>query len=153
MQVRIKPKNYGPLTVQSDDATTLVFETEAGHHAQGALAPAANAMSPSDLMLAALANCITISMRMAAQQMALELGALTVAATATKATDLPNRFGRFEVVVRTSGTVDASRMDALLRRTKDICTVSNTLGAEVVVQLNPEHVVAQPPQLATPSNR
>ncbi len=137
MQVKIKPKTYGPLTVQSVDGTTLAFETEAGHRAPAALVPAADAMSPSDLMLAALANCIAISMRMAAQQMALELGALDVSATATKATDLPNRFGRFDVVVRTSVAVDASRSDELLRRTKDICTVSNTLGAEVTLRLNP----------------
>lgn len=137
MQVKIKPKTYGPLTVQSADGTTLAFETEAGHRAQAALAPAANAMSPSDLMLAALANCIAISMRMAAQQMALELGALDLSATATKATDLPNRFGRFDVIVRTANAVDTARRDELLRRTKDICTVSNTLGAEVVLRLNP----------------
>ena len=137
MLVKIKPKTYGPLTVQSADGTTLVFETEAGHRAHAALAPAANAMSPADLMLAALANCIAISIRMAAQQMALELGALDVSVTATKATDLPNRIGRFNVAVRTSAAVDAGRYDELLRRTKDICTISNTLGAEVVLQLVP----------------
>jgi putative redox protein len=137
MQLKIKPKRYGPLTVRSDDGTTLKFETEAGHHAQGALAPAAHAMSPSDLLLAALANCIAISMRMAAQQMALELGALQVAAVATKATDLPNRFGRFDVTVRSAVPVDPERVGELLKRTKDICTVSNTLGAEVELLLNP----------------
>jgi putative redox protein len=136
MHVKIKPKTYGPLTVQSADASTLTFETEAGHRAQAALAPAANAMSPSDLILAALANCIAISMRMAAQQMALELGALDASATATKATDLPNRFGRFDVIVRTSMAVEPARHEELLRRTKDICTVSNTLGAEVALRLN-----------------
>ena len=137
MQVRIKPKTYGPLTVQSGDANTLNFQTEAGHRARAALTPATDAMSPSDLMLAALANCIAISVRMAAQQMALELGALNISATATKATDLPNRFGRFDVAMHTSVAVDASRTDELLRRTKDICTVSNTLGAEGALRLNP----------------
>lgn len=137
MQVRIKPKSYGPLTVQSKGGDTLSFETEAGHRAQAALAPAADAMSPSDLMLAALANCITISMRMAARQMTLELGALDISASAIKAADLPNRFGRFDVVVRSSVVVEAAQMDELLQRTKDICTVSNTLAADVVLRLNP----------------
>lgn len=137
MQLKIKPKSYGPLVVRSNDDSTLEFETEAGHRAQGALAPAPDAMSPSDLMLAALANCIAISMRMAAGQMALELGTLDVTAGATKATDLPNRFGRFDVIARTSVPVDAGKNDELLRRTKGMCTVSNTLGAEVVLQLNP----------------
>lgn len=137
MHVKVKPKRYGPLLVRSDDGSALAFETEAGHHAQAALAPSAHAMSPSDLMLAALANCIAISMRMAAQQMALELGALSVSAVATKASDLPNRFGQFDVTVRSSIAVDAQRVDELLRRTKDICTVSNTLNAGVALQLNP----------------
>ena len=136
MHVKIKPKTYGPLTVQSSDAGALTFETEAGHRAAGALAPASDAMSPSDLMLAALANCIAISMRMAARQMGLELGGLDVSATATKATDPPNRFGRFDVVVRASTPVDDARVEELLRRTKDICTVSNTLGAEVALRLD-----------------
>ena len=137
MQLKIKPKTYGPLTVRSGDDATLVFETEAGHQAHGALAPSPNGLSPSDLMLAALGNCIAISMRMAARQMTLELGALEVSATATKATDLPNRFGRFELVVRSSRTIDATRVDELLRRAKDIRTISNTLGAEVTLRLNP----------------
>lgn len=136
MHVKIKPKTYGPLTVQSSDASALTFETEAGHRAAGALAPASDAMSPSDLMLAALANCIAISMRMAAEQMRLELGALHVSATATKATDLPNRFGRFDVVVRAASPVDGARVEELLKRTKDICTVSNTLGADVALRLD-----------------
>lgn len=137
MHVKIKPKTYGPLAVRSDDAGLLVFETEAGHRARGSLAPAADALSPSDLILAALANCIAISLRMAARQMAMEVGAVDVSATASKAADLPNRFGVFDVTVRTSVAVHASQVDPLLRRTKDICTVSNTLGAEVVVRLNP----------------
>lgn len=137
MHVKVKPKRYGPLIVRSDDGGSLEFETEAGHRAQGALAPAAHAMSPSDLMLAALANCIAISMRMAARQMALELGVLHVSASAIKAADLPNRFGRFEVTARSAVAVESDRAGELLRRTKDICTVSNTLGAEVALQLNP----------------
>lgn len=136
MQLKIKPKRYGPLTLRSDDGAKLDFETEAGHRAQGALAPSAHAMSPSDLMLAALANCIAISMRMAAQQMALELGALSVSAIVTKASDLPNRFGHFEVTVRSAVAPDPGRVDELLRRTKEICTVSNTLNAEVTLQLD-----------------
>jgi uncharacterized OsmC-like protein len=94
-------------------------------------------MSPSDLMLAALASCIAISIRMAASQMSLQLAAIDVSVRAAKAPDLPNRFGRFEVIVRSDVAIDTGRVDELLRRTKDICTVSNTLGADVTVLLNP----------------
>jgi uncharacterized OsmC-like protein len=114
-----------------------VFETEAGHRLRAGPSPAPDALSPSDLMLASLANCIAISMRMAGQHMKLELGTLDLSAIAIKASDLPNRFGRFELEVRTGALVDAGKVEELLRRTKDLCTVSNTLGAEVVVRLNP----------------
>ncbi len=136
MQVRVKPKTYGPLRVYSGVDESLLFETEAGNRVRAGQSPAADALSPSDLMLASLANCIAISMRMAAKPMALDLGTLDVTAHAVKAADLPNRFGRFEVEVSTGSAVDASKVDELLRRTKDICTVSNTLGAQVVVRLN-----------------
>lgn len=136
MQIRVKPKTYGPLRVQSSATEALVFQTEAGHQAQGSLAPSAQGLSPSDLMLASLANCLAISIRIAGRPMAIELGALSVSAIAFKAPDLPNRFGRFEVDICTECPVDAAKVDELLRRTKETCTVSNTLGAEVVVRLN-----------------
>lgn len=136
MQIRVKPKTYGPLTVQSSADETLVFQTEAGHEARGSLTPNAQGMSPSDLMLASLANCLAISIRIAGRPMAIELGALRVSAMAIKASDLPNRFGRFEVDIRTECPVDAAQVDELLRRTKETCTVSNTLAAEVMVRLN-----------------
>jgi uncharacterized OsmC-like protein len=137
MQVRVKPKSYGPLHLHSDEAASLVFETEAGNRVRAGQTPAADALSPSDLILASLANCIAISMRMAASQMAIELGTLDLSAIAIKATDLPNRFGRFEVTIKSGVAVDTAKVDELLRRTKDICTVSNTLGAQVVLLLNP----------------
>lgn len=135
MQVRVKPKSYGPLQVQSPLPDTLAITTEAGHAISGSLSPQPGGMSPSDLLLASLASCITISMRMAAQPLGLELGEVNASATATKATDLPNRFGRLEVQVQTSLPVPADRIGELLTRTKALCTVSNTLGAEVVVHL------------------
>ena len=137
MQVKIKPKTYGPLRVHASADASLVFETEAGNRIRAGQIATADALSPSDLILAALANCIAISMRMAAGQMALELGTLELSAIAIKAPDLPNRFGRFEVSIKTGSTLDAGRVDELTRRTKDICTVSNTLAGEVILLLNP----------------
>lgn len=135
MQVRVKPKTYGPLRVFSPAPEALTITTEAGFVAPGGLSPQAGAMSPSDLLLASLGTCITISMRMAAQPLGLELGEVSASATATKATDLPNRFGMLEVTVHTGRPVPADRVEELLTRTKALCTVSNTLGAEVVVRL------------------
>lgn len=135
MQLRLKPKTYGPLVVDSPAPDVLNLTSEAGHRAAGAPTPQPQGLSPSDLLLASLASCITISMRMAAQQMGLDLGALSVSASATKATDLPNRFARLSVDAVCSVPVPPAQHDELLRRTKAICTVSNTLGAEVVLRL------------------
>jgi len=135
MQVKLKPKTYGPLVVASPSTESITFTTEAGHQGAGALSPQAQGMSPSDLLLASVATCISISMRMAAQQMGLTLGALTTTAGATKATDLPNRFARVDVQVHSADALEPAQADELARRTKALCTVSNTLGAQVVLSL------------------
>lgn len=138
MNLRIKPKTYGPLLVRSGaDDEALVIETEAGNRVGAGHLSAVDALSPSDLLMASLSTCIALSMRMTAKAMSLQLGVLDVSTLAVKAADLPNRFGRLEVVIRTGSAVDASKIGELLARTKEMCTVSNTLGAEVVLQLNP----------------
>jgi len=134
--MKIKPKTYGPLEVKFRVDDALTVETEMGNSVRGGLSPAKDALSPSDLILASLASCLAISMRMAARQMSQNLGALEVSAVAIKATDLPNRFGHFEVEVRTEFTVPNDKTDELLRRTKEICTISNTIAAEIVVRLS-----------------
>jgi uncharacterized OsmC-like protein len=133
--VNLRPKTYGPLVVASPDADTLGITTEAGHRAVGARTPQAQGLSPSDLLLASLATCVSISMRMAGQQMGLALGDLTTTAQATKAMDPPNRFARLEVHVQIQDDLGADVASELVRRTKALCTISNTLGAEVIIDL------------------
>lgn len=129
--VTIKPKTYGPLVLASPDAATLTITTEAGHQTVGARTPQAQGMSPSDLLLASLATCVSISMRMAAQQMGLTVGELTTTAHATKALEPPNRFARLDVEVHASDSLPPAMVAELVQRTKALCTISNTLGAEV----------------------
>ncbi|PKO63005.1 MAG: hypothetical protein CVU24_01380 [Betaproteobacteria bacterium HGW-Betaproteobacteria-18] len=133
MQVKVTQKSYGPLLVQSGADEAVFFETDQGVRAKAGQAP--DALSPSDLILASLATCVAISMRKAAQAMALEPGVLSVSAKAFKAADLTNRFGRFEVEVRALPAIDPDKAAELLTRTRASCTVSNTLAAEVVLQM------------------
>ncbi|MBL8380470.1 MAG: OsmC family protein [Burkholderiales bacterium] len=128
---RIKPKTYGPLRLDAPSADQLHLRSEAGFEFTGARTPGMHGLSPSDLLLASLATCVGISMRMAAEAMGLTLGALQLSATATKALDAPNRFERLDLRIHSAFTIDAARSDELLKRTKALCTVSNTLGAEV----------------------
>ena len=136
MQIRVPAKTYGPLVVHSPTTEALTITTEAGHGIAGVPSPQAQGMSPSDLLMASVASCITLSMRMAATQMGLTLGELRAQARATKATDLPHRFATLTVEVHSAGAVPVDRQGELLERTKGLCTVSNTLGAEVVLRLS-----------------
>lgn len=133
--MKIKPKTYGPLVAVSPSPDSICITTEAGHQVTGALSPQAQGMSPSDLLLASVASCILISMRMAAQQMGLQLGDLTVTAHATKALDAPNRFAQLDVDAHTTVALDSDVVPRLVERTKSLCTVSNTLSAGVSLSL------------------
>lgn len=135
MPVHLRPKTYGPLQVQSADADNLQITTEAGFVAAGSRTPQADGLSPSDLLLASLGTCIAISMRMAAQQMQLALGELTLTSHATKALDPPNRFSLLQVEVDLALALTTEQAEELIRRTKALCTISNTLGAAVELKL------------------
>lgn len=137
MTITIKPKVYGPVRVDFKSEDSLMLSTESGNRIRAGSTSTGEALSPSDLILGSLSACVAISMRMAARQLGLEPGEIQVSAVAIKATDLPNRFGRFEVVVDPGVTMQADQQDELLRRTKALCTVSNTLGAEIDLRIAP----------------
>ena len=135
MAIKLKAKTYGPLTLVSEGAGTLSFRTEGGCDGVGIRAPAANGFAPSDLLLASLGSCILISARMAADDMDRDLGEVNASVYAEKALDLPHRFAKLTVEVRGKafGTWSQQHMDEFKQRTKSLCTISNTLGAEVTV--------------------
>lgn len=143
--MRLKPKTYGPMRLTAPAADRLRLRSEAGFEFDGARAPGAAGLSPSDLLLASLASCMGISMRMAAEAMGLALAGLEVSVTTTKALDAPNRFARFDVHIRSDQAIDPSAHDELLQRTKALCTVSNTLGAQIEVRLEAAGAPAQEP--------
>lgn len=66
MTPRIKPKTYGPLRLDAPDADQLHLRSEAGFDFTGVRMPGTQGLSLSDLLLALLATCVGISMRMAA---------------------------------------------------------------------------------------
>lgn len=132
MKITIKAKTYGPLTVHAAGDGELDIVTGTEFDMPSAAIASAEAAAPSDHILAALGSCIAISMRAAATGLKLDIGKVDLSVTATKATDLPNRFGRFDVCIRIEDDVTADAYDALLARTKEYCTISNTLSADIV---------------------
>lgn len=95
-------------------------------------------MSPAFLQLFSLGACIAISLGMAAKQMGLSLNAFSVFVTSKKAEDLPSRFGGFSVIVSKNIFIDKQIAINLINKAKTICTVSNSLNAEVLIYLSDE---------------
>jgi uncharacterized OsmC-like protein len=132
MSIRIKPKSFGPVFVSIDAARNVRYGLNANAVDQ-ATPPAA---TPAECLLSALGSCIAISLQMAAEQQHLVLAPFQVEVSSKKAEDLPIRFGSFEVIVSRGITDDAEDCEKLLRKVKDICTVSNTLNAAITLKLS-----------------
>ncbi len=136
MAFKLKPKVYGPLIIDCGEPDLSAFTTQGGHQARLTLSPSQEGSSPSDLILAALGSCIHISLSMAAQQLSLEATPVRVVVNATKAVDLPHRIGQFDVDITLRSSCDAAAIDALIKKTKEMCTISNTLAADIVIRCN-----------------
>ena len=132
MAIKIKPKSFGPVFVSIDEARTVRYGTSVDSVTQVA-PPVA---SPADCLLFSLASCVAISLQMAAEQEHMVLAPFQLEATSRKAEDLPSRFGSFEVTVPRSIAKDKATCEKLLKKAKRICTVSNTLNAEIEVRLS-----------------
>lgn len=131
MEIKVKPKTYGPVFVHIDRERFLHYGRAEGVIDQ--TLPPTN--SPADALLFALAACIAISLHMEAEKSGLMLDSFRVRADCKKAGDLPNRFDQFEVSVPSSIADDRESAERLLNGAKSICTVSNTLNADVTLKL------------------
>lgn len=131
--MKLRPKSYGPLNLVSEQAGALTFCTQGGYTGVSVRSPGPEGTAPSDLLLASLGSCILISGQMAAEQMGLNLGDVNASVYAEKAQDLPHRFSCIAVEVRgtTIASWPADQLKEWKRRTKSLCTISNTLSAEV----------------------
>lgn len=86
--------------------------------------------SPVDLLYAALASCIVISARQAAQKLGVleQLGEVRANVTGDKATEGPNRVERFHVKVEIDGPLDVATKRRIAEAAEfELCTVGNTL--------------------------
>jgi len=126
MKIRLKPKTFGPIHIHVDG--------EGGLSEVPATDGQSVLESPVDAVLYGLAACIGRSIRLAAGA-GIAVGPIDVVVEAAKAEDLPNRLARFEVRVAPGFVEDDATAADLLAKAKKICTVSNTLTAEVTLSL------------------
>lgn len=134
MAIRLKPKTYGPLvarlnggrvTVQSAPTQVLAISSPPGD----------DAASPVEILLTAVGSCLAISIAMAADQMKLDVGQVEVSTSGTRALDLPHRVGQIEAAVTLERVPDGDTAKQLLKRGKELCTVSNSLNVPVELSL------------------
>jgi len=131
MKIRQKPKSFGPVYISVDDEGILNFGESLDQ--VGQVTP--DISSPAVSLLYSLGSCIAISIQMAASKENIFLQPFHVKVRSEKAEDLPSRFGTFQVWVSDQFTEDKQQTKKLLQLAKSICTVSNTLNAEVHVSL------------------
>ena len=131
MEIKLKPKTFGPVFIHTDQQRTIRYGRSDDSVDQ--VAPPTD--SPADTLLFSLGACIAISLQMQAEKNEITLDAFQVQVTSKKAEDLPNRFDCFEVLIPRSIFEDPEFAESLLSSAKSICTVSNTLNAEVTLTL------------------
>lgn len=93
-------------------------------------------MTPLELMDAALAGCLVLSVRIAARAFGWQerLESVAVDVTHFKAENGPSRVGKFECSFEIVGDFSADERQRLIDEAHAICTVGNTFehGAQVV---------------------
>ena len=135
LAIKLKPKFYGPLHLGRDLPGSFTYTTDAGYRASAGASPSAEQAPPPDLIMAALASCIGISLEMVAREMKIDPDAIEIVINGEKAHDLPHRFARFGVIVHLDDIGDKDLALRLLNQAKEVCAVSNSLKSEVVLIL------------------
>jgi uncharacterized OsmC-like protein len=93
-------------------------------------------LTPVEYLLLGAAGCFAMSLEGARRAQGLAEAALAVTAIGTKAATAPSQLGALHLVVKIDGPIDAAAFPALLASAKDLCTVTNTLGATPTVEIH-----------------
>lgn len=136
MAIKLKPKFFGPLTMESVKEGVFTYTTDAGYSTLTGAPASRELAAPSDLIMAALASCICVSLEHVAEKMKVDPGEIKVVINGAKALDLPSRFGSFDAVVSLEKSLEEGVVEKLRKYAKEMCTVSNTLNAEVNIKLD-----------------
>lgn len=93
--------------------------------------------NPLDLLYASVASCVVLSVRIAAQRAGVlaALGDVRAIVSGEKASEAPSRIARFLIEIEIEGEIDAVTKRRLAHEAEaDICTVSNTLRSDPVIE-------------------
>jgi len=132
--MKIKLKSFGPVFVKMNPDGKLEF----GESVEKINESTPDISSPAVSLLYSLGSCIALSLQMAAKNKKARLQPFHVKVSSEKAPNLPSRFGTFTVSISDDLIEDRLLAQQLLENAKSICTVSNTLNAEISVFLMDE---------------
>lgn len=135
MEIKLKPKHFGPLHLETGEPGSFVYTAATGYQAVTGDSASKKIATPSDLIMAALASCIAISLETAARRLKVDPGTIDIVINGSKALDLPNRFGSFKAGVQLEKIDDIDLANKLLKQAKEMCTVGNTLNADISLSI------------------
>ncbi|MEH6445331.1 MAG: OsmC family protein [Oceanospirillaceae bacterium] len=131
MSIKVKLKTYGPAFIRCDGAGELSF----GNEESNIRSQSPPLCSPAELLLYATGACIAKSILVAAKPKKVSVQPFTVVVSGESATDLPIRVGTVNIAVDGSFAEDLEQAASVLKAAKAICTVSNTLNAQMHLSL------------------
>ncbi|QLF68236.1 OsmC family protein [Peteryoungia desertarenae] len=96
--------------------------------------------NPLDLLLAALASCLSMSVRIAAREHGQNsyLTEVTVDVTAEKDAADKSRLSAIYADIVVTGELSADMLDHIVQRADDLCTVSNALAIHPIITVRNE---------------
>lgn len=125
----LKPKRFGPVQVRLDAQGAVSFATSDADPGQ----PHPPGDKPVLTLMASVGHCLVESIRIVAGRQGQGLAPFAISVRAEKSLDLPGRLQSLHCTVSGPVLVDPRAVPAVLAEAKSICTVSNTLNAEITL--------------------
>lgn len=126
----LKPKRFGPVQVRLDGQGAVSFalsETDPGQ-------PHPPGDKPVLTLMASVGHCLVESIRIVAARQGQVLAPFAITVRAEKSLDLPGRLQSLKCTVSGPVLADPQAVPAIIAESKTICTISNTLNAEVTLE-------------------
>lgn len=123
MAIKLKPASYGPAIAALNENGELLYGTK-----QDSLSKVPTLDNPAMTLLYSVASCMVLSLQMTAKRKKLAIKPFSFEVICHKSTELPAHFSRYEVTLSDGVHEDAEVAEKLLKETKSICTISNSLS-------------------------
>ncbi|MCP4384001.1 MAG: OsmC family protein [Hyphomicrobiales bacterium] len=96
-------------------------------------------LAAAEILVASIAVCFASSCQITMDARSLPRASISVDVLAIKAPDRPNRVASVTIHVEISADLELRTYDRILRDAKRICTVSNSLSPDIVIDVSRAH--------------